>query len=84
MFSQACVSHSVHRGRGSLSVGVFVQEESLTGRPLPRTVKSRQYASYWNAFLFFVVTAVTIGCRTHSMTTLNDGKKLLSVVVVAV
>ena len=36
MFSQACVSHTVHR------------ESSLCGG---HTVKSGRHASYWNAFL---------------------------------
>ena len=58
MFSQVCVSHSVHRGRGSLSRGsLSVQEVSVRETPPDRdthTVKSGRYASYWNVFLFIL------------------------------
>ena len=64
MFSQVCVSHSVHRGRGSLSWGLCLSKGSLSiqgvsVRETPpdrdtHTVKSGRYASYWNAFLFIL------------------------------
>ena len=51
VFTRVC--HSVHSGRvcpggcGSLPGGVSVRQTPL------RMVKSRQYTSYWNAFLYF-------------------------------
>ena len=41
--------------RVSLSGGVSLTQTPWTETPLIRTVKSGQYASYWNAFLFGVV-----------------------------
>ena len=49
---------------GSLSRGVSVQGVSLTETPPPRTLKNRQYASYWNAFLYFLL-AVTVFSRLN-------------------
>ena len=59
------VPHSVHRGHGSRSLsqgvsvprGICVQKFSVQGalcQGYPRTVKSRRYASYWNAFFFII------------------------------
>ena len=57
-FGGLCPRGSLSRGslsRGaSLSRGVSVRETSRTETPF-RTVKSGQYASYWNAFLFNTV-----------------------------
>ena len=54
IFSQACVSHCVHRGRGSLSGGVSLTETPRTEVPPPDRDPYGHYASYWNAFLLLL------------------------------
>ena len=49
MFLHLSVSHSVHRG------GVSLTETPLDRDLPPQLVKSGQYVSYWNAFLFSTV-----------------------------
>ena len=60
MFSQVCVQNSVHGGRGVHPLGRQPSgRHPLLGRhPLPRTDSycSGRYASYWNAFLFLLLT----------------------------
>ena len=58
-----CLGES--QSKGSLSSGVSVSGVSVQGRGVsvwgvsvretPHTVMSKQYASYWNAFLFFFI-----------------------------
>ena len=52
MFLPLSVSHSVHGGRGSLYdvTSCLAEIPPWTETP-PRSVKSGQYASYWNVFL---------------------------------
>ena len=60
MFLHLSVSHSVHKGGRSLS---GIERPSQKETIPPCMVKSGQYISYWNAFLFsliFVAAAVTV------------------------
>ena len=61
MFSQASVSHSVHRGQGGVcqtppGQTPLPQADTPPGQTPPPTSDSHcrgRYASYWNAFLFY-------------------------------
>ena len=62
VFTPIC--HSVQRGRGGVLTSLDRDPpETPLGQkdPSPRTVKSRQYASYWNAYLFLWTTDTLFG-----------------------
>ena len=95
------VGDSVHVGGGSLSEGSPGHRSPLTENPWtetpppdrdppsdrdPQTVKSRRYASYWNAFLLFCIftfkiyygSGVRVNCentKIHNIYAFQQGKQ---------